>query len=79
MISVEEPNLEIVVGVSGASGAVYGLRLLEKLRLQSNVETHLILSRAGEKTLFLELGKKAEELKALAQFTYPLEDTPTAW
>lgn len=66
--------MKIVVGVSGASGAIYGLRLLEKLRLQPAIETHLILSRSGEKTLFLELGKKGQELKALAQFSYPLED-----
>jgi 4-hydroxy-3-polyprenylbenzoate decarboxylase len=74
MISVEEPNLKIVVGVSGASGAIYGVRLLEKLRLQPGVETHLILTRSGEKTLFLETGKKAAECKALAQFNYALED-----
>jgi len=74
MISAEQPNLKIIVGVSGASGAIYGLRLLEKLRLQPAVETHLILSRSGEKTLFLELGKKAQELRSLAHFSYPLED-----
>src|SRR5712692_8226139 len=74
MISAEEPNLKILVGVSGASGAIYGVRLLEKLRLQPGVEVHLILSRPGEKTLFLETGKKAAELKALAQYSYALED-----
>jgi len=74
MISAEQPNLKIIVGVSGASGAIYGVRLLEKLRLQPAVETHLILSRSGEKTLFLELGKKAQELRSLAHFSYPLED-----
>jgi flavin prenyltransferase len=74
MISAEKPNLKIVVGVSGASGAIYGLRLLEKLRLQPALEIHLILSRSGEKTLFLELGKKALELRSLAHFSYPLED-----
>src|SRR5258708_8968588 len=74
MISAEEPNLKIVVGVSGASGAIYGVRLLEKLRLQTGVEVHLILTRSGEKTLFLETGKKAQELKAMAQYSYALED-----
>ena len=66
--------MKIVVGVSGASGAIYGVRLLEKLRLQSGVEVHLILTRSGEKTLFLETGKKAQELKAMAQYSYALED-----
>ena len=74
MISAEEVILKIVVGVSGASGAIYGVRLLEKLRPQAGVEVHLILSRSGEKTLFLETGKKASELKALAQYSYALED-----
>jgi len=62
------------VGVTGASGAVYPLRLLERLSTRKDVEIHLILSRAGEKTLFLETGRKASELKELAHFTWPLED-----
>jgi len=66
--------LKIVVGLSGASGAIYGLRLLEKLRRQAGVETHLILSRSGEKTLFLETGKLAAEVRQLADYWYPLED-----
>ena len=66
--------MKIVVGITGASGAIYGVRLLEKLRLQTGIEVHLILTRPGEKTLYLETGKKAAEIKALAQYTYPLED-----
>lgn len=69
-----EAKFKIVVGVSGASGAVYPLRLLQRLRERGDVETHLILSRAGEKTLFLETGRKAAELKSMAHFHYPLED-----
>ena len=64
----------VVVGVSGASGAIYGWRLLERLRDQQNVEVHLVLSRAGEKTLFLEMGKAAADLRSLADFSYPEED-----
>jgi 4-hydroxy-3-polyprenylbenzoate decarboxylase len=64
--------LKIVVGVSGASGSIYAVRLLEKLH--GRAETHLILSRAAEKTLFLELGKLAGDLKRLASFCYPLEE-----
>jgi 4-hydroxy-3-polyprenylbenzoate decarboxylase len=65
--------VKIVVGISGASGAIYGLRLLEKLREQ-RAEIHLILSRSGEKTLFLETGKSVTELKKLADFSYAIED-----
>jgi len=66
--------LKLVVGVSGASGAVYAVRLLERLERQPDVETHLVMTRAGEKTLFLETGKSAADLKRLANFSYPLED-----
>ena len=64
----------IIVGVSGASGAVYGWRLLEKLRAQAGVETHLILTRSGERTAFLEMGKNAADFRGLADHYYPVED-----
>jgi 4-hydroxy-3-polyprenylbenzoate decarboxylase len=66
--------LRIVVGVTGASGSVYGWRLLEKLRAREAVEIHLILSRSGEKTAYLEMGKSAADFKALADCSYPVED-----
>jgi len=66
--------VKIIVGISGASGAVYGRRLLEKLQLRPEVETHLILTRAAERTGFLELGLRASDWKALAHYSYPLED-----
>jgi 4-hydroxy-3-polyprenylbenzoate decarboxylase len=62
-----------VVGVTGASGAIYALRLLEKLR-RPEVEIHLILTRSGEKTLFLETGKRAADLKALANCFWSVDD-----
>jgi 4-hydroxy-3-polyprenylbenzoate decarboxylase len=52
---------------------MYALRLLEKLR-QPDVEIHLILSRSGEKTLYLETGKKAADLKCLADFYWSVDD-----
>ena len=59
--------------MSGASGSIYGVRLLERLREQGS-KIHLILSRSGEKTLFLETGKSAAEVKKLADCSYPVED-----
>src|SRR5215472_6495972 len=59
--------------MSGASGAIYGVRLLEQLREQ-RAKIHLILSRSGEKTLFLETGTPVAELKKLADFSYSIED-----
>lgn len=65
----------VIVGVTGASGSVYGWRLLEKLRASVNrVEVHLILSRSGERTAFLEMGKSAADFRELADFSYSPED-----
>ncbi len=66
--------MRIIVGISGASGTIYGLRLLERLKAQQGMETHLILSRSGEKTLFLETGKTVADLKNLSDFSYPFGD-----
>jgi 4-hydroxy-3-polyprenylbenzoate decarboxylase len=66
--------LRIVVGISGASGSIYGIRLMEKLRLCSDIEIHLILTRAGEKTLFLETGKLAADIRGLADCAYSVDD-----
>ena len=66
--------MKIVVGVSGASGAIYAFRLLERLRSNPNAEIHLVITRAGEKTLFLETGNNSGDLKKIAHFSYSLED-----
>lgn len=66
--------MKIIVGISGASGSIYGVRLLEKLRRSDGVEIHLIMTRSGERTLFLETGKRAADLKGLAHFSHPVED-----
>jgi len=70
----KERILKIVVGISGASGSIYGLRLLQKLRANPEAETHLIVTRSAEKTLFLETGKRSLELKELAHYCYAFED-----
>jgi 4-hydroxy-3-polyprenylbenzoate decarboxylase len=64
----------VVVGVTGASGAIYGWRLLQKLRALPHVEIHLILSRPAEKTSQLEIGKLLADWKALAHHTYSNAD-----
>ena len=52
----------LVVGISGASGVTYGLRLLELLR-STPIETHLVVSRAAERTLVQELPEGVRSLK----------------
>jgi 4-hydroxy-3-polyprenylbenzoate decarboxylase len=55
----------LVVGISGASGAIYGVRMLEALR-DAGVETHLVMSRSAEITLAHETSFKVAEVRALA-------------
>ena len=66
--------MRLIVGITGASGSIYGWRFLEKLRFFAEMEIHLVLSRSGERTAFLEMGKSAADFRALAHFTYPVED-----
>ncbi len=66
--------LRVIVGITGASGAIYGLRLLERLRQKPDLEIHLVMTRSGERTVFLETSKRAAEVRAMAQFSYPVED-----
>jgi flavin prenyltransferase len=71
---VASDSVRLVVGITGASGSIYGWRLLEKLRAAGDVEIHLILTRSGERTVFLEMGKAAADFKALADCSYAVED-----
>jgi 4-hydroxy-3-polyprenylbenzoate decarboxylase len=63
----------VAVGISGASGAIYGVRLLEELRLR-DVETHLIVSKWGAYTIERETGRKPEDVFPLASCFYGNED-----
>jgi len=64
----------LVVGITGASGAVYGIRLLEVLSSTKDVETHLIVSEAAEAIIKYETGRTIEEVKELASFSYDISD-----
>ncbi len=74
---MSEKNQRIIVGISGASGAVYGIRLLESLR-ELGVETHLIVSKSAEMTLAYETDLTTKDLRALADKTYPIGDMGAA-
>lgn len=67
----------IIVGISGASGVIYGVRLLEILR-ELGVETHLVMSKSAEITLAYETDMKVAAVRALADFDYPMEDIGAA-
>ncbi len=63
----------IIIGISGSSGIIYGIRLLEVLRLL-NVETHLVVTKAGQLTRSYETDLSLEELKSLATVYHPCGD-----
>ena len=60
----------VLVAISGASGSIYGVRLLELMRPLPDVETHMILSKAGRVTLSAECERGAEEVEALADVVH---------
>jgi 4-hydroxy-3-polyprenylbenzoate decarboxylase len=63
----------LVVGISGATGAIYGIRLLEALS-ETEIETHLVVSQAAEKTIRMETSWKVDEVKGLAHTCYDPAD-----
>lgn len=67
----------LIVGITGASGAQYGVRLLEALQ-DSPIETHLVISRAGMQTLSLETDYSLDYVKSLADIVYSSGDIGAA-
>ena len=67
----------LVVGISGASGAIYGIRLLQALR-EIEVESHLLVTEAAKQIIRLETPLTVEEVEALADHVYPIDDLGAA-
>ncbi len=67
----------IIIGISGASGIVYGVRFLQVLR-QLKIETHLVVSKPGEITRAYETAISSSQLKQLADVTYNINDIGAA-
>jgi flavin prenyltransferase len=67
----------LIVGISGASGVVYGVRLLQLLR-NAGVETHLVMTKTAEVTFAYESVLKIAEVKALAHVTHRIDDMAAA-
>ena len=65
--------MRLVVAITGASGAIFGVRVLEQLK-ELGVETHLVVSKWGERTIELETGRTPEDVRALAARAYSPED-----
>lgn len=64
----------LIIGISGASGAIYGVRLLQVLQHVEGVETHLILSNAARQTLALETEFSVKDVQALADVVHDSRD-----
>ncbi len=64
----------LVVGITGASGSIYGIRLLEVLRTTTDIELHLVISAAGKRTLVEETDHTVADVEALAHHRYDVRD-----
>jgi len=73
----KEKKKRLVVGIAGASGVIYGVRLLEHLR-GTGVETHLILSEAGRRNIEIETDYNADDVAAMATTVYDNRDVGAA-
>ena len=65
--------MRLIIGISGATGAIYGIRILETLS-RLNVETHLIISGAGKRTIELESDYNVEAVEKMATEVHPIDD-----
>ncbi|WP_438393148.1 UbiX family flavin prenyltransferase [Caballeronia sp. DA-9] len=75
--AVASRRMRLVIGLSGASGAIYGVRLLRLLR-ELDIESHLVVSRSAQVTLSHELDMRLADVQALADVSYPNTDIGAA-
>lgn len=64
----------LIIGITGASGVIYGIRLLEVLAKKKDIETHLTISAAAEVTMHAETDYTPEQVRALASYSYDIGD-----
>ena len=67
-------NRRLIVGISGASGAIYGIRLLEVLQGLTGIETHLVVSHAAKRTILLETDHSLQQVESLAGQVFGFND-----
>lgn len=64
----------IIIGITGATGAIYGIRLLEVLASHKDIDTHLVISEAGEKIITYETQWRISDIRKLASHSYDIGD-----
>jgi flavin prenyltransferase len=69
---------KVIIGISGATGVIYGIRLLEILKPLSNIETHLVITNPGKQTLLYETDYSVKAVEALADVVYSDKDIAAA-
>ncbi|MCB1920390.1 MAG: 3-octaprenyl-4-hydroxybenzoate carboxy-lyase, partial [Candidatus Competibacteraceae bacterium] len=62
--------MRLIVGISGASGVIYGIRLLEALKAMPDIETHLVISKGGKLNIGFETAWDVKEVEALADIVH---------
>ena len=72
------PPRRFIVGISGATGAIYGIRLLQVLKAAPGVETHLVMSKAAERTIGFETEFSVRDVQAMADVSYNINDIGAA-
>ncbi len=65
---------KIVIGITGASGVIYGVRLMENLQSRNDIETHMIISEAGKRNIEIETNQKATDVMNMADYIYDNKD-----
>ena len=70
---MDDATQRLIIGISGASGVIYGIRALELLR-DTDVETHLVISRSAEMTMGYEVDMKPSTVRELADFAHAIGD-----
>ena len=66
--------MKLIIAITGASGAIFGIRLLEILQKMNNIETHLIISKSANITIKSETNYQLADIKSLANFYYNVDD-----
>ena len=66
--------MQLIIGMSGASGVIYGIRLLEILKSEPEIETHLVMSESAKMNIALETNWNASDVKALADHLHSNKD-----
>ncbi len=76
-IIILEKYMKLIIAITGASGAIFGIKLLEILKEFSEIQTHLIISKSASLTIKSETNYKLIDIKNLASFSYNADDIST--